>query len=134
MLALSLTVDVLKLGLRAGLVQMSEMALDVWLQSHSELERGVGFTPLPLLGALLFLLDKIAENHPVFCCVSFIPTYIHTYIFIFVFFFGGVGGFSWVPCLVDILQPTRACAEAEEGCVMLAQCVLWSCFPLPHAF
>lgn len=88
MLALSLTVDVLKLGLRAGLAQMSEMALDVWLQSHSELERRVGFTPLPLLGALLFL-DKIAENHPVFCCVSFIPTYIHIYIFIFVFFLVG---------------------------------------------
>lgn len=87
MLALFLTVDVLKLGLRAGLVQMSEMALDVWLQSHSELERRVGFTPLPLLGALLFLLDKIAENHPVFCCVSFIPTYIHIYIYLFLYFF-----------------------------------------------
>lgn len=86
---MSLTVDVLKLGLRAGLVQMSEMALGVWLQSYSELERGVGFTPLPLLGALLFLLDKIAENHPVFCCVSFIPTYIYIYIYFYIFFLVG---------------------------------------------
>jgi len=42
------------------------MALGVRLQLRSEL-RSVDFTPRPLLGAPLLLLDKTAENDLVFC-------------------------------------------------------------------
>ena len=66
---MSVTVFFLKFGLRAGAAQMSETALGVRLQLHGEL-RGVGFTPHPLLGASLFLLDKTAEYDLLFCCGS----------------------------------------------------------------
>lgn len=69
MFALSFMVFFLKFGLRVGAAQVSEVALEVRLKLQGEL-RGVGFTPHPLLGAALFLLDKSAEKDPVFCCGS----------------------------------------------------------------
>lgn len=93
----------LKFGLRAGAAQISKATLGVKLQFHSELQ-GVGFTPHPLLGASLFLLDKPAENDPVFCCGSCVCVCV------------------------------RACVEAEEGSVVVGHCALWNCSPLPCTF